>query len=146
MHLPPLLFLCSNPLHLTTWETKAKATLTAHSAPLADRVSSELPDLDKYKSYDKAFVHHATDLIAQADIILAHCKDESIQVEVRADRDLVELSRREWPDNGVVTQVFTYVQDGADLSELPPEYVKALAGYVLLLEGIGYATACARQL
>lgn len=112
----------------------------------ACRVSSELPDLDKYKSYDKAFVHHATDLIAQADIILAHCKDESIQVEVRADRDLVELSRREWPDNGVFTQVFTYVQDGADLSELPPEYVKALAGYVLLLEGIGYATACARQL
>lgn len=102
----------------------------------ACQVSSALPDVDKYKSYDKAFVHHATDLIAQAEIILAHCKDESIQEEVRAYRDSVEFTRREWPETGVFTRVFTYIQDGVDLNDLSPEYAEALAGYVLLLKSV----------
>ena len=81
-------------------------------------------------------LNHATDLTAQADIILAHCKDGSIKEEVRADRDVVECVRREWSETGFPTWCFMYVQDGADLNELPPEYTKALAVYVLLLEGV----------
>lgn len=59
-----------------------------HSVP-AYKAASELPGLGKYKNYDDALLHHAIDLISQADIILAHCKEESTKDQVRADRDMV---------------------------------------------------------
>lgn len=84
-------------------------------------LAAELLDVREHQCYDKAFLQLATHLIAEAEIVIAHCQveNEGFKETVRVVQKEVEKVRRNYPSN--MGAMIVYMSSHEDsIAENPP--------------------------
>ena len=103
-------------------------------------VAAEHLDVRKHPCYDRAFLQLATNLIAEAEIIIAHCQteDKDLKELVRRFQKKVEEIRSDYPLNTGATIVWMS-SDEDSIPENPPlEVARLLNLYTKTLQDLRY--------
>ncbi|KAJ2976445.1 hypothetical protein NQ176_g4947 [Zarea fungicola] len=92
-----------------------------------------LLDVQKHQCYDKAFLQLATDLIAEAEIILAHSQAEDMKKVVRRFQKGVEAVRSDYPSKIGAIIVWMYSDEDIIAEDTPLEVATMLDLYTRAL-------------
>ncbi|KAJ3498206.1 hypothetical protein NLG97_g1307 [Lecanicillium saksenae] len=91
----------------------------------ASAAANSLLDVRKYQSPDRAFLQLATQLIAEAEIIIAHCQWQDVRKKIEGLQKDVEEVRSNYPsDIGAI--IFELSLNEEDIVENPPPTVAML--------------------
>lgn len=100
--------------------------------------ASETLDLQRHQCYDRALLQLTTDIIAEAEIIIAHTNDEEVKDQVKQSQAAAETVRRHyWTETGSALALMFFIEDRVGDDELP-ETIKALEIYTELLRRLRY--------
>lgn len=97
-----------------------------------------LLDVQKHQCYDKAFLQLATDLIAEAEIILAHSQAEDMKKVVRRFQKGVEAVRSDYPSKIGAIIVWMYSDEDIIAEDTPLEVATMLDLYTRALRVLRY--------
>ncbi|KAJ2984019.1 hypothetical protein NQ176_g272 [Zarea fungicola] len=103
--------------------------IVIHALRAARESAAELLDVQQHQCYDRAFLQLATHLIAEAEIIIAHCQDESTKARVRRLQKGLEETRSGYPSSIGAIMVWMSADEDSIPENLPLEVARLLDVY-----------------
>lgn len=112
--------------------------IVIHALRAARESAAELLDVQQHQCYDRAFLQLATHLIAEAEIIIAHCQDESTKARVRRLQKGLEETRSGYPSSIGAIMVCMSSDEDSIPENLPLEVARLLDVYRMTLKILRY--------